>query len=253
MNIMGSDREERGQILGNGALIVAVLSVLAWPPLNLYASGLSIIVAVLAILHGERKYALITPLVVGVGLFILSPVTMAIIWAASQDGHPEFLFMIGMFLLVPFAAVRFDNARNAAPSIGKQAVGMFDFLQAAGERQLNANPAKQRDQQQAMVLTPVLGGLPYQASLKSLRQGRELTIGRDPSCDLVLTDKSVSREHARIGILNGQGIGIRDLGSANGTFVDGRPVGREFAALVGVRRIRLGACEVSINLTHSDV
>ena len=248
MDYMGSDREERGQILGIGGLIVALLSVLAWPLLNLVASGLAILVAIVAILHGERKYALITPLVVGVGLFFLSPITMGFIWAASHDGHPEYLFLIVMFLLAPFAAVRFDNARNALPGMGKPAVGMFDFLQVAGDRHVNAVAPKRQE----LVLTPVLGGLSYQAALQSLKQGREITIGRDASCDLVLTDKSVSREHARIGMVNGEGIVIRDLGSANGTFVDGRPVGRGFAGLAGVRRIRLGACEVSINLTRPD-
>ncbi len=46
---------------------------------------------------------------------------------------------------------------------------------------------------------------------------RELTIGRDPTCSLVIPDRQVSRIHARI-TLTPEGILLEDLGSKNGTF-----------------------------------
>src|SRR5215470_14337347 len=46
------------------------------------------------------------------------------------------------------------------------------------------------------------------------------TIGRGPDQMLVISDTSVSRRHARISIVNGQVV-AEDLGSTNGTFVDG--------------------------------
>lgn len=49
---------------------------------------------------------------------------------------------------------------------------------------------------------------------------RELTIGRDPSCSLVIPDRQVSRYHARI-TLTPDGILLEDLGSKNGTFANG--------------------------------
>jgi pSer/pThr/pTyr-binding forkhead associated (FHA) protein len=49
---------------------------------------------------------------------------------------------------------------------------------------------------------------------------RELTIGRLPSNDIVLTDNSVSRSHAVLQV-SGNEFFVRDLGSANGTFVNG--------------------------------
>jgi DNA-binding NtrC family response regulator len=55
-----------------------------------------------------------------------------------------------------------------------------------------------------------------------------LVIGSDPLADLRLTDPTVSRFHCEISVQNGQAE-IRDLGSRNGTFVDG----------VGVLRARL--------------
>jgi signal transduction histidine kinase len=52
---------------------------------------------------------------------------------------------------------------------------------------------------------------------------RPIRIGRSPSNDIVLHDKSVSRKHARI-IPRGQGFAIEDLGSVNGTLVNRQSV-----------------------------
>ena len=49
----------------------------------------------------------------------------------------------------------------------------------------------------------------------------ELTIGRDVSNEIVINDAEVSRKHARI-VLQGGGFVLEDLGSTNGTFVDGQ-------------------------------
>jgi pSer/pThr/pTyr-binding forkhead associated (FHA) protein len=80
-------------------------------------------------------------------------------------------------------------------------------------------------------------------------QGRSLELstqgttrlGRAPDNDLVLTDSTVSQHHAEIGFDNGRAF-LRDLGSSNGTFVEGSRVN-------GVRlsdgsRIRLGQVEL---------
>jgi DNA-binding response OmpR family regulator len=52
---------------------------------------------------------------------------------------------------------------------------------------------------------------------------RELTIGRDPMCSLVIPDRQVSRLHARL-TLTREGIQLEDLGSKNGTFANGEQV-----------------------------
>lgn len=51
----------------------------------------------------------------------------------------------------------------------------------------------------------------------------ELVIGRDDRCDVVIPDRQVSRQHARI-TLRDEGYILKDLGSKNGTFVNGREV-----------------------------
>ncbi|HKC50121.1 MAG TPA: transglycosylase SLT domain-containing protein [Myxococcota bacterium] len=54
-------------------------------------------------------------------------------------------------------------------------------------------------------------------------QRRELVLGRDPGCDWVVDDARVSREHARIAPGEGEHV-LEDLGSRNGTRVNGQPV-----------------------------
>ena len=54
----------------------------------------------------------------------------------------------------------------------------------------------------------------------ALRAGRH-TIGRLPDCDLHLDDSTVSREHAAV-IRRGDRWWVLDLGSTNGTRVNGR-------------------------------
>jgi len=51
-----------------------------------------------------------------------------------------------------------------------------------------------------------------------------LKAGRLPGCDLVLDVKEASREHLRIGRLKDGGWGLQDLGSTNGTMLNGEPV-----------------------------
>lgn len=52
---------------------------------------------------------------------------------------------------------------------------------------------------------------------------RPLVIGREPSCDVIITDRQVSRFHARISPTM-EGIMLEDLGSKNGTHCNGNPI-----------------------------
>lgn len=49
---------------------------------------------------------------------------------------------------------------------------------------------------------------------------RPLVIGREPSCDVVIADRQVSRFHARLSPLP-EGVMLEDLGSKNGTHCNG--------------------------------
>jgi len=66
----------------------------------------------------------------------------------------------------------------------------------------------------------------------------ELTMGRDPSCSIAFDaqrDGTVSRRHAVIRIVDGDRLGftIADLGSLNGTLVNGDRINREIELLPG--------------------
>lgn len=65
----------------------------------------------------------------------------------------------------------------------------------------------------------VVGG-PLSGARHPLPPGRVI-VGRDPSCTLVLADEQASRQHLEIEIST-DGVALRDLGSTNGTVVDGR-------------------------------
>jgi adenylate cyclase len=54
-------------------------------------------------------------------------------------------------------------------------------------------------------------------------EGRALTVGRSVASDLPIRDPTVSRQHAEVQASDGA-LRIRDLGSTNGTFVDGERV-----------------------------
>ena len=60
-------------------------------------------------------------------------------------------------------------------------------------------------------------------TIKTYRFGRRVLVGRSPSADLRLHDPRVSRLHARIEVRD-DGVYVEDLGSRNGTVVEGEPV-----------------------------
>ena len=60
----------------------------------------------------------------------------------------------------------------------------------------------------------------YQGGEYPLPVEQEIVIGRGGELDIVLVEDMVSRKHAKL-VASGEGLSITDLGSTNGTFVDG--------------------------------
>ncbi|MEO7457364.1 MAG: GAF domain-containing protein, partial [Gemmatimonadaceae bacterium] len=56
-----------------------------------------------------------------------------------------------------------------------------------------------------------------------LRDGVPLIVGRAPTCDLPVFDPTISRRHAEL-VAEGDTLRLRDLGSSNGTFLNGAKV-----------------------------
>ena len=67
-------------------------------------------------------------------------------------------------------------------------------------------------------------------------------VGRDPDCDVVLQGRSVSRKHAIVERIGDTWV-ARDLGSANGLFVEGKRVSE--APLSSGASVRFGDVEAS--------
>ena len=78
--------------------------------------------------------------------------------------------------------------------------------------------------------------------------GAKLTLGRAPYCDVTLADPQVSARHAMLRRTS-EGYLLTDLGSRNGTYVDGQRI--EASVLLGGERVRLGQTEVSFVRPHS--
>lgn len=90
------------------------------------------------------------------------------------------------------------------------------FEDTGGEEELPFNLISE-----APLMLKVIAG-PNAGAEIGIEKGRVYTIGKDPnSSDIVFQDLSVSRNHARLGVSNEGVIDIEDLGSKNGTAVNG--------------------------------
>ncbi len=77
-----------------------------------------------------------------------------------------------------------------------------------------------------------------------------VTLGRGPENDVVLFDPSVSRAHARLEADEGGRIVLRDVGSRNLLFRDGRS--ESTAVVEGVLRVWLGRVEVEVETLSAE-
>ena len=73
---------------------------------------------------------------------------------------------------------------------------------------------------------------------RTFRLASTVTVGRDPACEVALGSPTVSRRHATLAP-DEEGWLVRDLGSGNGTFLDGRRV--DEAPLPSGTAVRFGS------------
>jgi len=74
----------------------------------------------------------------------------------------------------------------------------------------------------------------------------EVVIGRDPACELILDDPTVSNRHARLSYHHGQWW-LEDLHSTNGTFLNGEAVSAPLVVTSG-DVVRCGQVELALTL-----
>lgn len=78
----------------------------------------------------------------------------------------------------------------------------------------------------------------------------EITIGRDPACDCVLDDYTVSAQHARLSYRQGQWW-LEDLRSTNGTFLNQEAVSMPLVITIG-DELRFGQVVLSISIGDNN-
>ncbi len=75
-------------------------------------------------------------------------------------------------------------------------------------------------------------------------------IGRDPACDCLLDDQTVSSQHAYLSFHHSQWW-LEDLGSTNGTFLNELPVSTPMVVTMG-DRVRCGQVNLDITIDASQ-
>ncbi|MFE0578279.1 FHA domain-containing protein [Streptomyces sp. NPDC058866] len=73
-----------------------------------------------------------------------------------------------------------------------------------------------------------------------LLHGGQIRVGRSADADVPLDDPDVSRMHCAVTVIGGGRVAVADLGSTNGTAVDGSPVGLQPVALPPGALLRVG-------------
>ncbi|HEX2280401.1 MAG TPA: DUF3662 and FHA domain-containing protein [Thermomicrobiales bacterium] len=125
----------------------------------------------------------------------------------------ELAFARGLSTVGPIQVRLVEDASVSRRSV--QAEGRF----AGGAAPDGGSPRSDRDLTRPLRMRSISPGMP-QVSLVS----SPVRVGRAADNDLVLTDPEVSRHHARLET-DGQGWRIVDLGSTNGTWVNGERLG----------------------------
>lgn len=109
-----------------------------------------------------------------------------------------------------------------------------------------------------------IGALPSGSALLVVRRGPNIgarflldadltTVGRHPDADIFLDDVTVSRRHAEF-LRSGTNFEVKDLGSLNGTYLDGNRISGTIAlydgAEVQVGKFRLTFYASRVDLAH---
>ncbi|MDE3173293.1 MAG: FHA domain-containing protein, partial [Gemmatimonadota bacterium] len=76
-----------------------------------------------------------------------------------------------------------------------------------------------------------------------LRPDAAQLVGRAPTCDLPIIDPTISRRHAELAVA-GDAVTVRDLGSSNGTYVNGARV--QEGTLRAGDRVTFGKVEFAV-------
>ncbi|HVO42667.1 MAG TPA: FHA domain-containing serine/threonine-protein kinase, partial [Aggregatilineales bacterium] len=131
--------------------------------------------------------------------------------------------------------VEMQPRRGAARQGGEGAVTVFDILPALDRPAIPVDLFSEGSDD-IVIVTP-----PDGASWSLPVEKPSITIGRDPSCDLLLDDLRVSRFHARVDRLSDGQIVMADLGTTNGIYMGDTKLDRNaITSWVGSQSAKIG-------------
>jgi hypothetical protein len=141
----------------------------------------------------------------------------------------KFLFLVVLYLFV-FMVVR-SGARGLKPGLEPQAsAASASVSTVALASSLVEQGADVEVRQKAWALLVEASPTLREGTAVTLLPGERMVLGRAPESDVVLNDTFVSSRHAAVEAV-AEGLLVEDLGSTNGTFVDGTEVeGRLFVS-----------------------
>ncbi|MEX0733542.1 MAG: FHA domain-containing protein [Steroidobacteraceae bacterium] len=83
--------------------------------------------------------------------------------------------------------------------------------------------------------------------------GTECRVGRDLGCDIVVDDEHAAPQHALLTLLEDGRVSVRDLGTRNGTRVDGMRVPADAGAIVEHGDIVVGRTRLRLRTRHTPI
>jgi FHA domain len=83
--------------------------------------------------------------------------------------------------------------------------------------------------------------------------GTGCRIGRDLDCDVVVDDEHAAPQHALLTLLEDGRVSVRDLGTRNGTRVDGQRVPAGAAAVIGQGEVIVGGTRLRVRTRHTPM
>ena len=111
------------------------------------------------------------------------------------------------------------------------------------------------EEQEAIAALPVDSALLVvrrgpNAGARFLLDGNVTTVGRHPDADIFLDDVTVSRRHSEF-LREGSAFQIKDLGSLNGTYLDGERI--DMATLADLSEVQIGKFRLTFYASRADV
>jgi len=83
--------------------------------------------------------------------------------------------------------------------------------------------------------------------------GAECRVGRDLRCDIVVDDEHAAPEHALLTLLEDGRVSVRDLGTRNGTRVDGNRVPADAGAIIEQGEVSVGRARLHVRTLHTPI